>query len=359
MLGGDGVDGKVLSAEINRSVEMALKRLLGAEGGSPERSTGTASTKRGIDEERLGSTREKPISTRVHGRISAAPPDSAASDANKDAVGFEEPPALFLSQPSLTLSQTSMELPSQIDAPTPFEEPPVVKPKSKADRLLGISTDPKSGLPVHDNLTSTKQNGLFGSIGSLFSSKPGSSASPSGGGMVTGFGASSRNTPSMTTHSPMVKPHALGTIVDDGSHDDQSDKKSGGSLKKGRRANKDSSLRESFGVSESTKSGAASAYSGGASSNNTANANVNVTPAPPPMNPQLVAEIATEEVNYRTLMSNLLSLADVKVNIKKELKDWQSDFQAKFGREATVEDKMAINDRFIAYKMVHFLHDDN
>jgi hypothetical protein len=115
-------------------------------------------------------------------------------------------------------------------------------------------------------------------------------------------------------------------------------------LKKNRRGGKESSLRES---SESSKSGAASIHSNGGGNNNAA-----VAAPQPAMNPQLVAEIGTEELNYRTLMSTLLNLADVKVNIKKELKDWQNDFKAKYGREATVEDKMAINDRFIAYKMV-------
>lgn len=38
--------------------------------------------------------------------------------------------------------------------------------------------------------------------------------------------------------------------------------------------------------------------------------------------------------------------------MKKELKDWENDFQKRTGREATPEDKMVINDRFIAYKMV-------
>lgn len=331
-------EGGGLSAEINRSVEVALRRLLGNE---PiiERSA-TTSGKRNSDD-RLGSSRgDKPVSTRIHGRISSGPPDDT-----KETIGFDDPPPQIVNQPSAILSQPSMDAPPPVETPVVYDEPPVVKPKSKAERMLGLSTDPKSGIPIHDNLTSTKQSGLFGSIGSLFSSKPGSSApSPSGGGLMSGFGQSSRTVTSTMHSSPQPKPHALGTIVDEG-NDEQSEKKSQGSLKKNKGRNKEAPLRESFGgPSESTKSGTQSVHSSGAPPGS--------APSVPIMNPQLVAEIANEEVNYRQLMSNLLNLADVKVNVKKELKDWQIDFQNKFGREPTVEDKMAINDRFIAYKMV-------
>ena len=38
--------------------------------------------------------------------------------------------------------------------------------------------------------------------------------------------------------------------------------------------------------------------------------------------------------------------------MKKELKDWETDFQKKNGREPSADDKAAINDRYLAYKMV-------
>ena len=38
--------------------------------------------------------------------------------------------------------------------------------------------------------------------------------------------------------------------------------------------------------------------------------------------------------------------------MKKELKDWETEFRQKNGREPSADDKAAINDRYVAYKMV-------
>ena len=58
--------------------------------------------------------------------------------------------------------------------------------------------------------------------------------------------------------------------------------------------------------------------------------------------------------HYRSLMSTLLSLVDIKANVKKELKDWAVKFQEEHNRPPGNEDKAAISDRFLAYKMVPF-----
>lgn len=354
----EGLDVKELSSAINRTVEITLKHYL--TGGplqvAPE--VERYGSSEGYSTRISSSSRDKPpTSARIHGRISAEiPPSSSSSnqDTGRDSIGFES----SIPEPTNFYSASTT---APIVAPVPepvvdvYEEPPK-KPKSKADRLLGISSDPKSGLPVNTTPVAIPsatgdKHGLFGSIGSLFSSKPGSLPPGVNGpnhmampGQSERGGQSSRPTPSthVTMHSPVKAAAGLGTIVDE-EGEEQSEKKSvHGSMKKDRKGSKGnlkdkdkSKTRDSFGSSDMSMKKSASSTS------------VAVT-----MNPQLAAEIANEEINYRTLMANLLSLADVKVNIKKELKDWQTDFKSKFGREATVEDKMAINDRFIAYKMV-------
>jgi hypothetical protein len=40
------------------------------------------------------------------------------------------------------------------------------------------------------------------------------------------------------------------------------------------------------------------------------------------------------------------------MNVKKELKDWERDFENKNGRPPSIEDKTPMNDRYIAYKMI-------
>lgn len=40
------------------------------------------------------------------------------------------------------------------------------------------------------------------------------------------------------------------------------------------------------------------------------------------------------------------------MNVKKELKDWEKEFEGKNGRQPNNEDKMPMSERYIAYKMV-------
>jgi hypothetical protein len=40
------------------------------------------------------------------------------------------------------------------------------------------------------------------------------------------------------------------------------------------------------------------------------------------------------------------------MNVKKELKDWEREFEMRNGRPPTNEDKIPLSDRYIAYKMV-------
>jgi hypothetical protein len=40
------------------------------------------------------------------------------------------------------------------------------------------------------------------------------------------------------------------------------------------------------------------------------------------------------------------------MNVKKELKDWERDFEVRNGRAANNEDKIPMSDRYIAYKMI-------
>lgn len=56
--------------------------------------------------------------------------------------------------------------------------------------------------------------------------------------------------------------------------------------------------------------------------------------------------------HYRSLMSTLLSLVDIKANVKKELKDWAVQFEQEHNRPPGNEDKAVISDRFLTYKMV-------
>jgi hypothetical protein len=322
----DGVDGKALSTEINRTVEGTLKRFLTGQSLDAGWSASTTVTAPPVTESRKERDTAKPVASRVHGTIST----SSYGDPIKETIGFgSDSIDLSSTTPAPILENNLSFGGSPANEPPPYDEPPpVLKPKSKADRLLGISTDVKSGMPINDNLQSTKQGGLFGSIGSLFSAKPGSGSSPSGGGLAVGFGMSSRNG---TNHQPSPsKSHILGPIIDEG-QEEQSDKKS---------SSKDK---------PKVKKGGSFSSSDGQSSKG---ASVTAVVA----NPQLVAEIAQEEVNYRQLMSNLITLGDVKVNLKKELKDWQIEFQNKFDREPSMEDKSVINDKFIAYKLVRVLH---
>lgn len=40
------------------------------------------------------------------------------------------------------------------------------------------------------------------------------------------------------------------------------------------------------------------------------------------------------------------------MNVKKELKDWEKEFESKHGRTPNNEDKIPMSERYIAYKMV-------
>jgi hypothetical protein len=262
---------------------------------------------------------EAHVHTRVHGTISTGLGASSFDTNDKD--------------PHLGLTPANISLIA--------DEPP--KFKSKADRLLGITTDAKTGLAVNDPSASSRSNGsnasnsgggLFGSIGSLFSSKTGNNQ-VSGAGrsskptIPSGF--SSRNDMSVRQDMPAASSrhdtvgtssrgsvlhnrHALDTIVDE-----EEDKKS--IHRSGKSVDDNATIKsENTGMSAIQK--------------------------------QITAELNAEEIVYRDLMANLVTLVEVKNNVRRELQDWETEFQKKYGRDPTVEDKMSVNERFVAYKMV-------
>lgn len=42
------------------------------------------------------------------------------------------------------------------------------------------------------------------------------------------------------------------------------------------------------------------------------------------------------------------------MNIKKELKDWEKEFEVRNGRIPNNDDKMPMSERYVAYKLVRF-----
>lgn len=158
----------------------------------------------------------------------------------------------------------------------------IVKPKSKAERMLGISTDAKSGLQVNDAPAASNkaaQGGLFGSIGSLFSTKNQSGAPMDNGRsskpMASGlYSTRSEMSPSL---SFMSKMH-LDPIAD------EDEEKSRSIVKSPREES--SSMKSDNGAGESARQ-------------------------------QIAAELAAEEIVYRDLMANLVTMADVKVSCSK------------------------------------------
>jgi len=337
-LNGDAeIDMRALTTEINRSVQHIIKRHLGGGGGGGG-----------------GGGSYDPNATVVHGHIGS---DTYVDDKE---VGFENQDPSPRSKPAMnthTNTATTSNAPQTIGnraaaaAAAAIVDDPPPKPKSKADRLLGISTDPKTGLQFNEPTPSHKP-GLFGSIGNLFhSSKPNAPAHDNSSMMSNRFGS---NRSSMYSHQPQPAPPQPSptpppsaafspaktlNIVEEGEEDNSQKEKSEKKTKKNRK-----------GSVVSTSEGIANAAA--TTGQTSAKTDDNSVSGASAMNPSLVAEIAAEETNYRTLMSNLLNAADLKMNVKKELKDWEKEFEGKNGRQPNNEDKMPMSERYIAYKMV-------
>ncbi|RYH14256.1 hypothetical protein EON65_33910 [archaeon] len=189
---------------------------------------------------------------------------------------------------SKSTDETAIHMPATTNANNALVEEIIIKPKSKADRLLGISTDAKSGMPINDTPAGgNKQSGLFGSIGGLFSSKPGSAMDPSlssskpVSSMFSGRGGS-QTSPIQSSNSFLGRMHALEPIADD----NEEDKKS--QYAKSNRSNSSNSVEDSM-ISGKTDTGSSQ------------------------MQAAVQAELTAEEIIYRDLMANLLALADLKV----------------------------------------------
>jgi hypothetical protein len=288
------LDMRSLTADINRTVNGILKRHLGHvptgrhEGGQ---------------------------TSGVHGHISLG--DSSMVD-DKD-VGFENH--------NLDIKGSKDGNNGAPKSAVVIDEP-VVKPKSKADRLLGISTDAKTGLPFNEPGVSHKP-GLFGTIGNLFhSSKPGAQGAAIGDSLMSNRFMSNRSTNnansmpmgSSTAHQPHPPSAAVQSMT---SHtatalsgkpalemvneaDEQESSKE---------SNKHTSGRKKPTPRKTSMAGAGSASIGSPQGNETSTKNEDPNSiSGGAVNPALAAEIAVEEANYRTLMSNLLNVADVKVS---------------------------------------------
>lgn len=418
------IDVRMLNAEINRSIEMTLRRILTGQSADGDYAlnrlhahdgtlTENSSLKGGMSSDKsdlkanlngTGPTADAattaPSTSKVHGRIETSKDISKSSDGYGD---FDK------AAPAVTVP---VDLPTSIKA----------KKKSKAEKLLGISTDGPppgsaggtgafSNSPIDPSNASARPGGsLFGQLGNLFSSKPGaggvgmspsmSSSKPSMMmSMISSRESTNSNINSMAYNPPPSSSRPgrggaggggmMAPIIDEG---DEESSQHSSQLKNrpGSKGNNDS-LRRTPGKPGSSQSNAPGGStkkkkgnndeSGGgnrsrsnsqtsAHSKNDANpdlvaaateedgdaaggagADAGATPSIPMMNPAMAAELAREESRYRELMQNLLSLADVKVNIKKELKEWERQFTLRTGREAGAEDKATINDRYIAYKL--------
>lgn len=448
------IDVRALNNEINRSIEMTLRRMLLGQfqqnssllfdPSQPstttmnQTNTGavTASTKemmstRGDSKLEGSMTSSTKGGSRVHGRIESGKVDNSAYDS----IGFDSISSAKTKAASATSNGVQPARPSipgslrsAATAPAATPSAPVVepyveeapkKPKSKAERMLGMATDPTSGMPVNLDTSKQQQGGLFGSIGSLFgssaaSSKPGSGALIGGStasgrpSMMMSMMSSRESTNGNSSHAPMsvrapppsggMGRNTLQPIIDEGNEDAVSGKLSvasnthGGSPQRpsSNTRDKDGKVRSgkhkpgatdkgdtgsdagkpsrSDSVASNTTAGlsisnvaasVANAVNGTEGGGNTtpqaaatsAGNSRNVSRNMPAMSPALLAEMNAEEAIYRTLMQNLLSLADVKVNIKRELKDWERLFAQRNGREPTADDKAMINDRYLAYKL--------
>lgn len=302
--GGGSLDLRSLTKDINASVQMIIQRHL-----SPLRKGGYLNDDM-MDDDEEGNDGVAPKST-VHGHIRSTQDRSR----DKDSIGFDSSPgmdSLVSPKPGNTASggnkgaNNPSSVPSNVTSPAPSvaDEEVVPVKRSKADRLLGISTDAKTGLPFNNDPTGPSHKaGLFGSIGSLFSSKPNS------GGNQMGSMASERYSSMNSTNQRAGghPKHGLDTIVDEGNEDEhtgnykpiagsenRSDRNNRGKGVKSRRdSNSSNNLTESTsGKSDTSVGGTATAV----------------------INPQVLVELTAEEANYRNLMANLLNLADVKVS---------------------------------------------
>lgn len=183
----------------------------------------------------------------------------------------------------------------------------IVKPKSKAERLLGMATDSKSGMPVNDPTASMTKfgisnaggggSGMWGGLGSLFSSKPGSSSNIGAGG-ATEFGKSAKPTMgSASTRSDSNPPMGLARMptMDRIVDEEASEERKGMMLPP-----RQSSMRPFETESSSPAAASSTKLAQGGQS----------TPAN-----GLAAELSAEETVYRDLMANLVTLAEVKVRL--------------------------------------------
>eukprot|EP00981_Chlorochromonas_danica_P005556 scaffold1131_cov179-Ochromonas_danica.AAC.1 len=304
-------DVHMLTQEVKMVVNQALRSHFGRSHGDM-----------GMDEEQTSS---RAAASRVHGSI------NTRSSFNNNVSSYRA-----LSGEHDKEIPTTSATSSAMNNPV---EDVIVKPKfkSKAERMLGITTDTKSGLPVNDTAPSAKQGGLFGSLGGLFSSKPGSGNPLEVGRSSKPMSTSMFSTRSdaFSTRSDMAPPpaggmlsklHSLDPIIDEESEDRRTPSKAS---------------NKSGGMETGPDASASSSKTDGGSAAAAANA----------LQQQISAELSAEEIVYRDLMANLVTLVEVKDNIKKELKDWERDFQKKNGREPTADDKSTISDRFLAYKM--------
>lgn len=350
-----------VKAEITKAVEAALKKML-VSGGLMMASGGSGSpSTRASVHNPDGSIRNEGESFINGGRIEGGGSRGTGIPKKNESVGFDD--------------HTAAPAPAIVKpAPVIIDDDPPPKPKSKASKLLGISNDPLSGLPVNDppKPQSAQQNSMFSGIGSLFS-KP-SSVQSNGGGASARVGVGSNNNNSNNTNRGGSNMSKLQPIIDEG--DEMASPRNPSSLRRaaqrsrerqpppsietqqatsgslsnksegGQGAGRGANPRKmSFGEQQSSRAVGMSTKNGHSQSSNSLHGELM-------NNPAAVAELAQEDAYYRRLMADLLSLADVKLNIKRELKDWEKQFTMRNGREPSIDDKAAINDRYIAYKIV-------
>jgi hypothetical protein len=328
------LDMRMLQQDINRTVNTILKRHLGQ-----QMAGGGRGGEGGADHHHRGGGGGGGVHGHIHGDNSVAPDSDS-----KDQIGFPEEKR----NKSPKENHKSVQI---------MDSEPVVaaKPKSKADRLLGISTDSKSGLPFNDPTAaagSTKPGvgagaaALFGTIGNLFSTKPGAGGAAVSSMMSERFmsGGRPNNNNNPVAPVPVVAaPHVSHAIVavskpppvleslEEGnedpsskqpqsshqqqSHNDASNKL--GSTRGKRGAGNNPTRKASMMVRDndsSSKPADSNNNNNINNNNNNSNSTTSVETVLANFNPSLAVEIASEETNYRTLMSNLLNVADVKVS---------------------------------------------
>jgi hypothetical protein len=337
------LDMRMLQQDINRTVNTILKRHLGQQMTGGGGAGGRGSGEGGADHHHRGGG-----GGGVHGHIHGDNNNySIAPDSDsKDQIGFPEE--------KRNKSPKAVQI---LDS-----EPVVVaKPKSKADRLLGISTDSKSGLPFNDPTVGSTKPGvgagaaaLFGTIGNLFSTKPGAGGGAAAMSSMMSERFMSGGRPNNNNNNP-VAPAPVVTAAPHISHTNVAVSKPPPVLESLEEGNEDPSSKQPLSQSHNHNNNDASNKLGSTrgkrgagnnpirkasmmvrdndssskptesnnnnnnnnnftNNNNGNNSTASVEAVLANFNPSLAVEIASEETNYRTLMSNLLNVADVKAS---------------------------------------------